>query len=409
MGPKKGADKGAPGKKAPAVYAQREFDYTIYQRQVRSACLRYVICFSDNDRSVFICFYCSLQAQVLPALGDIAPLTVPLSGKINHVQQVYTEWPTEPEAWVEPAVPVDDRHVVYPESISLQTNEVKPLRTIVGYVIPEPPVVDPKAKKQPDPKKGVVVVVDTSVEKLIDESGQPLPRVYCGEDASLKQYYQSFAFRKTLSAEQLARKQYMDHLLQSIGQVGRALVGSGLQISEGGGGSGNNSVMGGTTALENSLPSFPSEELKQQRLQALQQQYDTALAERDVMTEEPQGDDADPLMCAAFRLISEFAVRGSPIIEKVMQDESDGNDATAVAVQGTVPSSASGSEETRALKSDDHLLWNAIYPQVLTGRPYFNTTGQYAVRLFVGGRWAKVCINDSVPCDDLGHPLLASR
>ena len=326
----------------------------------------------------------------------------------------------EPEAWMEPAVPVDDRHVVYPESISLQTNEVKPLRTILGYVIPEAPVIDPKAKKQPDPKKGVVVVVDTSVEKLIDESGQPLPRVYCGEDASLKQYYQSFAFRKTLSAEQRVRKQYMDHLLQSLGQVGRALVGSGLQLSEGG--SGNNSVVGGSSTLEHSLPSFPTEELKQQRLQALQQQYNAALAERDVMTEEPRGDDADPLMCAAFRLISEFAVRGSPIFDNATPSELDASDVAAVA-QGTthvssssssssaaaVAAAASSSTDMHTSKSDDHWLWNAIYPQVLTGRPYFNTTGHYAVRLFVGGRWTKVYINDNVPCDDLGQPLLASR
>ena len=357
-----------------------------------------------------------LQAQVLPALGDIGPLTVPLSGKINHLQHVYTEWPLEPEAWVEPAVPVDDRHVVYPESISLQTNEIKPLRTVMGYVIPEPPVIDPKAKK-PDPKKTVAVVVDNSVEKLVDESGQPLPRVYCGEDVMLKQYYQSFEFRKTWSKEQRERKQYMDHLQQSIGQVGRALVGNSLQISEGGSGSGNNSVVEGAMVVENSLPSFPTEELKQQRLLALQQQYDTALAERDVIKEEPQGDDCDPLMCAAFRLISEFAVRGSPIVEKNTTAESDPSD-SAVVGSGSVPLSSSAtavaagvsnSENISPVTSDDHLLWNAIYPQVLTGRPYFNTSGQYAVRLFVGGRWTKVCINDNVPCDELGQPLLASR
>ena len=44
MGPKKGAEKGAPGKKAPAVYAQREFDYSIYQRQVCSPLLWYMSC-----------------------------------------------------------------------------------------------------------------------------------------------------------------------------------------------------------------------------------------------------------------------------------------------------------------------------------------------------------------------------
>ncbi len=87
----------------------------------------------------------------------------------------------------------------------------------------------------------------------------------------------------------------------------------------------------------------------------------------------PEGfsSDADPLMCAAFQLISRFA-------------------------------------PTVLSRAGCPYLWRAIYPQFPTGRPCYNASGKYCVKAFVGGQWRKVFVTDDVPVDAAGAPAVAS-
>ncbi|KAJ3302382.1 hypothetical protein HDV03_005023 [Kappamyces sp. JEL0829] len=57
--------------------------------------------------------------------------------------------------------------------------------------------------------------------------------------------------------------------------------------------------------------------------------------------------------------------------------------------------------------SDDLALpWDNIYPKSKDGYPSYNSSGKYIVKLFWLGSWRKVTIDDRVPVDASGKPLL---
>jgi Calpain family cysteine protease len=98
----------------------------------------------------------------------------------------------------------------------------------------------------------------------------------------------------------------------------------------------------------------------------LQQEYDLLIAERDVTKEVPKGEETDSCMCSVFRIVSEFAQRHQ-------KNTSDSN---------TI---------------NKRLLWNSIYPQTTSGKPVYNSSGKYAIKLFLGGKWRKVVVTDTIP------------
>lgn len=79
----------------------------------------------------------------------------------------------------------------------------------------------------------------------------------------------------------------------------------------------------------------------------------------------------DPLMCATFELVKRFSAT-------LMADK------------------------------ESPYLWRAIHPQLPDGRPYYNSSGRYCVKLFVAGAWRKVYVNDNVPLSESGEPAVAS-
>eukprot|EP00003_Mantamonas_plastica_P019009 TRINITY_DN3106_c0_g2_i1.p1 TRINITY_DN3106_c0_g2~~TRINITY_DN3106_c0_g2_i1.p1 ORF type:complete len:496 (+),score=144.04 TRINITY_DN3106_c0_g2_i1:131-1489(+) len=52
-------------------------------------------------------------------------------------------------------------------------------------------------------------------------------------------------------------------------------------------------------------------------------------------------------------------------------------------------------------------LWENIYPQDKDTRvPVYNPQGKYLVKLFIHGNWRSVLVDDRIPVDDMGVPLL---
>lgn len=47
-------------------------------------------------------------------------------------------------------------------------------------------------------------------------------------------------------------------------------------------------------------------------------------------------------------------------------------------------------------------LWRAIYPQLPSGKPCYNPSGRYCVRLYFAGKWRKVYVNDKIPLNSDG-------
>lgn len=107
--------------------------------------------------------------------------------------------------------------------------------------------------------------------------------------------------------------------------------------------------------------------------------YDNATLERDVRLEGAKGLEIDHNMCAAFRIVSEYAQK----------------------IGSTVDSAESS--------APDRYLWNSIYPQLPSGKPVYNASGKYAVKLFLAGKWRKVLVTDTVPVGMEGPALASSQ
>jgi hypothetical protein len=69
-------------------------------------------------------------------------------------------------------------------------------------------------------------------------------------------------------------------------------------------------------------------------------------------------------------------------------------------------------EQSRYFKSiglnDDLSPWEPLYPKSRDALPMFNSSGKYAVRLFWLGSWRKVFVDDKVPVEESGRPLILS-
>ena len=52
------------------------------------------------------------------------------------------------------------------------------------------------------------------------------------------------------------------------------------------------------------------------------------------------------------------------------------------------------------------LLWELIYPQDVNGQPTKTASGKYHVKCFVLDQWRKVTVDDRIPVDVFGAPLL---
>jgi hypothetical protein len=50
--------------------------------------------------------------------------------------------------------------------------------------------------------------------------------------------------------------------------------------------------------------------------------------------------------------------------------------------------------------------WDSIFPKGKDSLPSFNSSGKYAVKLFWLGAWRKVLVDDRIPIDANGKPLI---
>jgi len=62
--------------------------------------------------------------------------------------------------------------------------------------------------------------------------------------------------------------------------------------------------------------------------------------------------------------------------------------------------------QKNAQNPDDFSLWDHIYPKGKDGMPTYNSSGKYIVKLYWLGNWRKITVDDSIPVDAKGRPLL---
>ena len=53
-------------------------------------------------------------------------------------------------------------------------------------------------------------------------------------------------------------------------------------------------------------------------------------------------------------------------------------------------------------------LWELIHPQDSSGQPVKSSSGKYHVKCFMMGDWRQVTVDDRIPVDALGAPLLVA-
>lgn len=258
------------------------------------------------------------------------PLAPPLIGLLANVDTLFPEWSIDLQNWHDNLD--GEESVRYPAE--LKAASLQSIRSVLNLDVGS----DSKAKKDYG-KKIKENFSEISAEVLRDEEGRALPRIRFSDDSDLNIYYLPFMFRRAFSGEQSERKTFQDNLKANL-----------------------TAANAGT-----------SQELKAKKAD-LQLQYENTIILRDVYTEQPVGSEIDPCMCAAFRIISEFA-----------------------------PKQGLSSDQT-----PNRFLWNSIYPQLTTGRPVYNASGKYAVKLFLGGKWRKVLITDNVPMNSTTFALASS-
>jgi hypothetical protein len=237
------------------------------------------------------------------------------TGLLSNVDNIYQEWSIESQNWQD-CSECDD-YVKYPAALNAQNSQS--IRSILNII----EVPETKAKSKVDLKKPKEIVPETLNDNTHNEEGKALPRVYFGDDSNINVYYRPFEFKKGFSKEQISRKKHQENLLEEI-----------------------------------TKPNI--NDLVQKSISERQLLHDDSIAERDVNTEEPIGQELDYCMCAAFRIISEYS-------QKRFQNE-------------------------ESTDNNESLLWNSIYPQLPSGKPVYNASGKYAVKLFLAGKWRKVMI-----------------
>lgn len=57
-------------------------------------------------------------------------------------------------------------------------------------------------------------------------------------------------------------------------------------------------------------------------------------------------------------------------------------------------------------KPDDVMPWDLVYPKGKDGQPVYNVSGKYIVKLFWAGTWRRVTVDDRIPLDQTGKPLV---
>lgn len=85
----------------------------------------------------------------------------------------------------------------------------------------------------------------------------------------------------------------------------------------------------------------------------------------------------DSLICGAFKIINQYA--------------------------SSYLSNATAPDDKRF-----PFLWSSIYPQLPDGRPCYNKSGKYVVKLFIAGKWRRVVVLDDFPVSSAGHLCVAS-
>lgn len=80
----------------------------------------------------------------------------------------------------------------------------------------------------------------------------------------------------------------------------------------------------------------------------------------------------------------------------------------ANAINTAATAAATANPAAAPSPSDEFVPWDHIYPKGKDGLPLYNISGKYIVKLYWMGQWRKITVDDKIPVDANGRPLLIS-
>jgi hypothetical protein len=291
----------------------------------------------------------------------VSTLDTTLSGEIYNIEELFPEW-SEEEVWVDVPDTLKSFQLSYPNIVHF--TEQKSSAQILGL----------KFENEVDNKKGSKKAVkEFSLEDAVtSEDGSPLPRVFIGTDSteSSEQFLSHelvCLFQKHWTSEQLERKKALEEAYLATLPTPIPVVVEPPPPSASGSRHPPSSKESSRPASKDSKKQVPTRAISP-ALRKAEEEQAPSVPPPPVFTELPAGDEIDPLVCHAFRLIARF------------------HSSLFNAPGGGAPAPP--------------FLWRAVFPQLPSGRPCLNKSGKYCVKLFVGGKWRKVTVTDCFPVEN---------
>ena len=246
-------------------------------------------------------------------------------------------------------IPSEELHTTtYPSYISTNGD---PVAIKVHLGLEEEAPADPKAKGKKDAKKGAPAS-DELTEPEKDEDGKPLPRMFIPTDNTKNKY--EWNFRRKWEPRQAALNTELEVIKAEVSEASQ-------KASE-----------------------APEDEEARAALEAAQAKETAFMDENKDTIAAPSGEYFDPCFIGALNLVFRFG----PAVVK--------------AKGGVLNHWSRVLSSLRVLRC----LWENIYPKLPDGRPMYNPAGKYAVRLFLGGAWRMIKVNDAIPCSENNVPAL---
>jgi hypothetical protein len=272
--------------------------------------------------------------------GEVAELEQLLSCNLSVVAGLFPEWDIEGENWAAEIPEEEVPRTAFPSYISTNGENVA-LKVHLGLEADVP--VDPKAKGKKDAKKGAPASGELT-EPEADEEGNPLPRMFIPAKKLKSKYDWNFnrkwePHQETLNAKLATLKAAVAEATQKVAEAPE-----------------DEEAKGVLTAAEGEEAQF--------------------MDQNGLIIAAPSGDYVDPCLVAALRLVFTFG----PAVTRAKGGSFEALEGSAAAFPEGV-----------------RCLWENIYPKLPDGRPMYNPSGRYAVRLFLGGAWRMIKVNDHVP------------
>lgn len=253
----------------------------------------------------------------------------------------------EEEGNIGTALEEEDAVIEYPMHISFSEN--KSVQEYVGLPV-EP--VDPKAKGKKDAKKGAAATEELT-EPEEDENGNKLPRMFLDTSGSIHGPASTWKYLKKWTPEQADVRAHIETLKEEV------------------------------TTAEAAVAQNTEDETLVRTVSEKQSALSAYMETTAVSVEEPAGMLCDPIMSTAFDLVMRF---GPGVCRQK---------GTKICAVETFPEGV-------------RVLWDNLYPKLPDGRPCYNPNGRYLVKLFLGGSWRMIAVNDAVPLDAEGYPALSA-